>query len=51
MLQSILARGAPTVAFDLSDAGGQEKTRERYLDTDELKQLFTAMKQAKSFSI
>ncbi|MCR8999359.1 tyrosine-type recombinase/integrase [Rahnella perminowiae] len=78
MLQSILARGAPTVAndvlrwtrrifnygikrhalevnptaaFDLSDAGGQEKTRERYLDTEELKQLFTAMKRTKGFSI
>lgn len=78
MLQSILARGAPTVAndvlrwtrrifnygikrhilevnpttaFDISDAGGQEKARERYLDTGELEQLFTAMKLAKGFSI
>ncbi|EEQ10928.1 Site-specific recombinase, phage integrase family [Yersinia mollaretii ATCC 43969] len=78
MLQSILARGAPTVAndvlrwtrrifnygikrhilevnpttaFDISDAGGQEKARERYLDTGELEQLFAAMRLAKGFSI
>ncbi|MBW5817076.1 tyrosine-type recombinase/integrase [Yersinia kristensenii] len=41
----------PTTAFDISDAGGQEKARERYLDTGELEQLFTAMKLAKGFSI
>lgn len=41
----------PTTAFDISDAGGQEKARERYLDTGELEQLFAAMKLAKGFSI
>lgn len=41
----------PTTAFDISDAGGQEKARERYLDTGELEQLFTAMRLAKGFSI
>lgn len=41
----------PTTAFDISDAGGQEKARERYLDTGELEQLFAAMRLAKGFSI
>lgn len=41
----------PTAAFDLSDAGGQEKARERFLDTNELRQLLAAMKRAKGFSI
>ncbi|WP_313473192.1 tyrosine-type recombinase/integrase [Rouxiella badensis] len=40
----------PTAAFDLSDAGGQEKSRERFLDTDELLKLFSAMQTAKGFS-
>ncbi|MCC3704344.1 tyrosine-type recombinase/integrase [Rouxiella badensis] len=40
----------PTAAFDLSDAGGQEKSRERFLNTDELLQLFSAMQTAKGFS-
>lgn len=39
----------PTAAFDLSDAGGQEKSRERFLNRDELKSLFNAMKLAKGF--
>lgn len=41
----------PTTAFDISDAGGQEKARERYLDTGELEQLFAAIRLAKGFSI
>ncbi|MGA9605987.1 MAG: tyrosine-type recombinase/integrase [Rouxiella badensis] len=40
----------PTAAFDLSDAGGQEKSRERFLNTDELLKLFSAMQTAKGFS-
>ncbi|MGA7585108.1 MAG: tyrosine-type recombinase/integrase [Rouxiella badensis] len=40
----------PTAAFDLSDAGGQEKSRERFLNTNELLQLFSAMQTAKGFS-
>ncbi|MGL4856091.1 tyrosine-type recombinase/integrase [Plesiomonas sp.] len=77
MLQSIIARGAPTVAndvlrwtkrifdyaikrhaletnpagaFELSDAGGQESSRERWLSRDELIQFFQAMRTAKGFS-
>lgn len=77
MLQSIVARGAPTVAndvlrwtkrifdyaikrhaletnpagaFELSDAGGQESSRERWLTRDELIQFFQAMRMAKGFS-
>lgn len=77
MLQSIVARGAPTVAndvlrwtkrifdyaikrhaletnpagaFELSDAGGQESSRERWLSRDELIQFFQAMRMAKGFS-
>lgn len=77
MLQSIVARGAPTVAndvlrwtkrifdyaikrhaletnpagaFELSDAGGQENSRERWLSRDELIQFFQAMRMAKGFS-
>jgi hypothetical protein len=77
MLESIVARGAPSVAndvlrwtkrifdyaikrhiiqfnpasaFDLSDAGGQEKARERALSRDELVTLFEAMRKTKGFS-
>lgn len=77
MLQSIVARGAPTVAndvlrwtkrifdyaikrhaletnpagaFELSDAGGQESSRERWLSRDELIRFFQAMRMAKGFS-
>ncbi|HBC7420907.1 TPA: tyrosine-type recombinase/integrase [Serratia marcescens] len=77
MLQSIVARGARTVAndalrwtkrifdyaikrhvletnparaFELSDAGGQESSRERWLTRDELIQFFHAMRTAKGFS-
>lgn len=41
----------PASAFDLSDAGGADKARERALSEDELVVLFTAMRQAKGFSI
>lgn len=77
MLQTIVKRGAPTIAndvlrwtkrlfdfaikrhltehnpasaFDTSDAGGKEKSRERALSEAELIQLFAAMKTAKGFS-
>lgn len=39
----------PAAAFELADAGGQEKSRERFLTDDELSQLFSAMKKAKGF--
>ena len=41
----------PAAAFDLSDAGGQEKGRERWLKHDELVKLFAAMREAKGFSV
>jgi len=77
MLQTIVKRGAPTMAndvlrwtkrifdfaikrhlaehnpasaFDTSDAGGKEKSRDRALSETELIQLFAAMKTAKGFS-
>jgi len=77
MLQTIIKRGAPTIAndvlrwvrrmfnhaikrhiieqnpaaaFDMSDAGGKEKQRERALSDDELARLFEAMREAKGFS-
>ena len=40
----------PAAAFDNHDAGGKEKSRERYLKTDEVQKLFAAMKTAKGFS-
>lgn len=79
MLQTIVKRGAPTVAndvlrwskrifdfgikrhvleynpaaaFDLSDAGGKEESRDRWLDREELGKLFQAMREkAGSFTI
>ncbi|UOV18364.1 MULTISPECIES: tyrosine-type recombinase/integrase [Pantoea] len=77
MLQSIVQRGAPTIAndvlrwikrifnygikrhylsvnpaaaFDNNDAGGQEKSRHRFLSEEEITLLFRAMKIAKGFS-
>lgn len=41
----------PAFAFGLSDAGGQEKPRERALSADELICLFAAMREAKGFSV
>ncbi|TQI77956.1 integrase [Serratia fonticola] len=40
----------PTGAFEISDAGGQEKSRERWLTREELMQFFQAMRMAKGFS-
>jgi integrase len=40
----------PVAAFDLSDAGGQEKSRSRWLTSDELTKFFSAMRQAPGFS-
>lgn len=77
MLQSIVQRGAPTIAndvlrwikrifnygikrhylsvnpaaaFDNNDAGGQEKSRDRFLSKEEIALLFRSMKIAKGFS-
>ncbi|MDJ0090219.1 tyrosine-type recombinase/integrase [Pantoea allii] len=77
MLQSIVQRGAPTIAndvlrwikrifnygikrhylsvnpaaaFDNNDAGGQEKSRDRFLSKEEITLLFRSMKIAKGFS-
>lgn len=40
----------PTSAFEIADAGGQEKSRDRWLTRGELIQLFQAMRTAKGFS-
>lgn len=40
----------PTGAFEIADAGGQEKSRDRWLTRDELTQLFQAMRMANGFS-
>jgi integrase len=40
----------PAAAFDLADAGGAEKARDRALSRDELVKLFAAMPLAKGFS-
>ncbi|HER1265287.1 TPA: tyrosine-type recombinase/integrase [Salmonella enterica subsp. enterica serovar 28:e,h:z6] len=40
----------PAAAFDITDAGGQEKSRDRSLTRDELIQMFHAMRMAKGFS-
>ena len=41
----------PAAAFDNQDAGGKEKSRERYLKREEVEKLFAAMKTAKGFSL
>lgn len=41
----------PAIAFDESDAGGKEKSRNRNLTREELVTLFRAMKTAKGFSV
>ncbi len=41
----------PALAFDVGDAGGKEKSRNRNLSRDEIAKLFTAMKTAKGFSV
>lgn len=40
----------PTGAFEVADACGQEKSRERWLTREELIQFFQAMRMAKGFS-
>lgn len=40
----------PTGAFEIADAGGQEKSRERWLTREELIRFFQAMRMAKGFS-
>jgi hypothetical protein len=40
----------PAVAFNVSDAGGKEEARDRWLTQGELTQLFEAMRNAKGFS-
>lgn len=37
--------GNPAAAFEIVDAGGQERSRNRWLDQDELKLLFSAMRE------
>ncbi|VFS61408.1 integrase [Kluyvera cryocrescens] len=40
----------PAAAFDMSDAGGKEQSRSRWLTRAELVQFFEAMRMAKGFS-
>lgn len=40
----------PTAAFEVADAGGAEKSRERWLTREELIRFFQAMRTAKGFS-
>jgi integrase len=40
----------PCSAFEVADAGGKEKSRDRWLDRDELIRFFQAMRMAKGFS-
>lgn len=39
----------PAADFDLADAGGDERSRDRWLSTDELRQLARAMRQTPNF--
>jgi integrase len=41
----------PAAAFDNQDAGGKEKSRDRYLKREEVAKLFFTMKTAKGFSL
>ena len=41
----------PAAAFDPGDAGGKEKSRDRWLSSSELAQLFAAMREAIGFSV
>lgn len=41
----------PAAAFDPGDAGGKEKSRERWLSSAELVKLFASMREASGFSI
>lgn len=40
----------PTTAFEIADAGGKEKSRDRWLTKDELNKFFYAMRITKGFS-
>lgn len=46
-----LVDGNPASAFDLSDAGGKEEARERWLTRDELVKLFAAMRKTLGLSV
>ena len=41
----------PAMAFNMSDAGGKEEARDRWLTQDELTKLFDAMRNAKGFTV
>jgi integrase len=41
----------PAAAFDPGDAGGKEKSRERWLSSAELVKLFASMREASGFSV
>jgi integrase len=41
----------PAVAFNVSDAGGKEEARKRWLTRDELVRLFEAMRKANGFTV
>jgi integrase len=45
-----LATNNPATVFTLSDAGGTEESRDRWLTRDELKQLFEAMRTARGWN-
>lgn len=45
-----LVDGNPAAAFDLSDAGGKEEARDRWLSTDELTAFFEAMRKTPGLS-
>lgn len=45
-----LAQSNPAAAFDLSDAGGKEEARERWLTREELAALFVAMREARGWT-
>jgi integrase len=46
-----LASANPAAALTVSDAGGREQPRDRWLTEDELVQLFDAMRRARGFTI
>jgi integrase len=45
-----LVAGNPAAAFDLSDAGGKEEARDRWLTSEELAAFFKAMRKTKGLS-
>lgn len=46
-----LVDGNPASAFDLSDAGGKEESRDRWLTRDELVKLFAAMRKTNALTV